>query len=289
MVKVLWFSPYEILPAQEEELRRIYGKDVEIEKVNRRFESKEHFLRYVKESGAEVVYAPLPPDVLKEFKETEIGKNITWLMCEWGEIKDGVRREEEEGFDPNSDYARYAYGIGLHRRFLGFKEFIDYELKARELSEIKEIKEERKYLSREEYREKWRNIYRELNKEYRANKVYVRVSNGYIHVRMDKDCQMNDELRPLLKKLGFKFSKEYKEWYMRENGQSEEVIREIRERVKIGVENIAVSVLQRHDEPEWKAGALVDKLEGLDKVYREKTDKEPELARESGEEVEMGA
>lgn len=196
---------------------------------------------------------------------------------------------KEECFDPNSDYARYAYGIEPHRRFLGFKEFVDYELKARELSEIKEIKEERKFVSKEEYREKWREIYRELNREYRANKVYVRVSKGYIHVRMDKDCQMNDELRPLLKKLGFKFSKEYKEWYMRENGQSEEVIREIRERVKIGVENIAVRVLQRHDEPEWKAGALVDKLEGFDKVYREKSDKEVELARESGEEVEMGA
>lgn len=269
MVKVLWFSPYEILPAQEEELRRIYGKDVEIEKVNRRFESKEHFLRYVKESGAEVVYAPLPPDVLKEFKETEIGKNITWLMCEWGEIKDGVRREEEEGFDPNSDYARYAYGIGLHRRFLGFKEFIDYELKARELSEIKEIKEERKYLSREEYREKWRNIYRELNKEYRANKVYVRVSNGYIHVRMDKNCQMNDELRPKLKDMGFKFNRDYKEWYRVADEKTAEILKEIRERVEIGLENITVRVLQKYREPEWKAREIMSRLNGMEKGYRE--------------------
>ena len=269
MVKVLWFSPYDILKAQEEGLKEIYGEDVEIEKVNRRFESKEHFLQFVKESGAKVVYAPLSPDVLQEFKNTEVGKGITWLMCEWGEVKDGVRKEDEIGFDPESDYARYAYGIGLHRRFLGFKEFLGYELKAKDLTKMREISEERKYLSREEYREKWRGIYRELNQAYRENKVYLRVSNGYIHVRMTKDCQMNDELRPLLKEMGFKFNKDYKEWYLKLDDRGEEVIKKIKERVRAGIENITVRILQKHREPEWKAKDIMKRLDGMKKAYRE--------------------
>ncbi len=264
---VVWFSRYEPLPAHIEALKKIYGENVEIKIVNRKFESTTHFLQYLKEVNARGVYAVVPLEKVKEMMNTEIGKNIDWLWAEYEEITDGVRREEEKGFEPDKDIAGYYYNLGQHRRFKGFSKIIDYQLKTQPLISFEIPTTKQQAWTKEKWREAWKNTYMDMLKELNKNKVKINIKeypNGktLVSVAFEKDTDMFEHLRPVLKNMGFEFSKEHTDWsIVLENKEDvRKILEEIKKMGNIVIENLAVRTLQKHQLPEHKADFLCNQI-----------------------------
>ena len=265
---VLWYSRYEPLKEHMEHLKKIYGEDVKIVHTKRRFESNEQFLNHIKEINAKAVYAVLPLDRIDVLMHTEIGSKIDWLWAEYAELKDGVRSEEEKGFDADKDAAGYFFGMGQHRRFLGFSKIKEYRLIRVPLEDIPEMKYEgRKYLPRKEWKFAWKRSFEEMEEMIKKNRVLVKVMESrkypdsyYVSVKFEKDTEMFEQLRPVLKERNFVFNDKHKDWNkVAKKEDIDEVLDEIRSAGNVAIENVAVRILMKNNLAEKNAGYLLEK------------------------------
>ena len=270
---MVWFSRYEPLPAQVEALKQIYGDDVKILHVNRRFESTNQFLNYLKEVNAKGVYAVVPLEKIKEMMETNIGKNIDWLWAEYEEIADGVRKEEEKGFEPDKDIAGYYYNLGQHKRFIGFSKITHYELQTLPLIRLDVKIPQRRYLPKDEWKKAWKNAYKQMEEAIKRNAVSVSMkiysdNRTLIAVAFEKNTEMFEELRPFLKDLGFEFNTDKKDWskWFDSVDEANNTLNKIQKRVMGIAENIAIKILQRNNLPESKAEYLLFKMLEKEKI-----------------------
>lgn len=305
MAKVIWFSKYPPIPAQIDALKEIYGDDIEVEMVDRRFEAERQFLEFIEAKGANGVYAVMPLEKIQQMMRTKIGKQFDWLWSEYDELDDGVRSENEEGFDPNRDMAGYIYNIGQHRRFLGFSKIKNYVLETEPLNQMVHERHEMKKMTPEERSQRWKTAFADfgnlLYDKETGNRVYVKIidskktpDNVYVVAYYNKDTMMFDELRPELKKMGFKFDTKHSSWFVRVPREfMPEIVGTITKTANQVVENLAVRVLQKNGlwatlhNQEFLINSTVSRRGGIVKINDKTTQKEEKVAPAEPEPPEM--
>ncbi len=118
MVKVAWVSKHPILPAQERELRRIFGENVEIEHISKVFRDAEEVYRELRDRGvrAAVIILPLSM-VMRLLRHTD----IVWVWCEMDTIHN-CEGYSCPHYDPRRDtFIQSRNGESFrHVRFRGF-------------------------------------------------------------------------------------------------------------------------------------------------------------------------
>ncbi len=260
---VVWYSKYEPNEAQIKHLRNIYGEDVTIRKVKRRFESEEQFLRYIKRNKADAVYAVLPLEIIKRMMETDIGKGVDWLWAEFVEMKDGVRSEMDANFDPSKDSTGYFFGFGQHRRFIGFSKIKDYQLVREPLEDFEKVEEE--IANEESYEELYEEAKKEMVENIKDNKTLIVMVNStkysdkdFVSVQFNKGTAVFEQLRPMLKEMGFTFNSKKKQWEgFVVKDKKEEFLKAYREVIVTVLENMGTLALQKRGLPENLTNRLV--------------------------------
>ena len=131
-MKVLWLSRHYPLPAQERELKRIYGPDTQIIVHPQPIPTAEHAIQLARSLQCEVIVPVLPLSFIMRLVEAAKKEKITLL---WAQMKELHVCDESCPADPDCEVKLPNYtGVEYrHLRFVGFKIIEGVELKLRDI------------------------------------------------------------------------------------------------------------------------------------------------------------
>lgn len=130
MHKVCWVSRHPPLKAQIDELKRIFGKDTEIEQINKTFRDAKEVIEDVKKAGCDVAVVVAPLSMIAELLKD---KDIKWIRAEMEALH--MCRMPCEEFDESRDVWLPVAGEeeGRHMRFKEFRELVEVKVVTRPL------------------------------------------------------------------------------------------------------------------------------------------------------------
>ena len=134
MVKILWISRHEPLPAQEQELKEIFG-EVEIIRYKFTVRDVDHVLALKKALKADELVCVLPLSILRQLCE----RGVHPLMA----VMEAIHICENDPcpqFDPNTDWI--DPGSKRHYRFQKFERLLKIEIVTEPINPLQDLEDE---------------------------------------------------------------------------------------------------------------------------------------------------
>lgn len=130
-MKIAWVSRHEPLPAQIQELKRLFGS-CEIVRLPKTFQDARELLSDVRSTGASTAVVVAPLSMIEVLLRE--GEDIRWLRAEMRALHECVHSECPE-FRPDTDVWLPLHGSekGRHMRFAHFSEICEVRVITRPL------------------------------------------------------------------------------------------------------------------------------------------------------------